>query len=164
MTLVSSMPMQMSGWKVSDISEKLDLPMAHELLSSLLGVRLGRGISREVFVREFDESMVIKIEDLEKGYFANVAEFQIWNQVVGTPYARWFAPSRSLSLGGRLLMQARTLPPAIRDLPAEIPAIFSDVKIENFGMYEGRLVCHDYAFLSNRFFSKKVRMRKASWA
>lgn len=133
MTLVGSQPMAQTGWGVSEIADSLDLPMAHEFLNTLLGLRLGRGISREVFEIGMDGKYVAKIENLEKGHFANVAEFHMWNRVAGTPLAPWFAKTHSLSLGGRLLIQERTIPPAVRDLPAEIPAIFSDVKIENWG-------------------------------
>ena len=167
MTYASKPLIAGSGWMISDIQEKLTIDMANELISSFLGHRIGRGVTREVFELSTDPNHVVKIEDMSKGWFANISEFQVWNNVAGTPYKSWFAPIEGMSLGGRMLTMARTVPPAVRDLPEEIPAIFSDIKIENFGMFEGRLVCHDYALLSNRFWlpkGRKIKMQKAFWA
>lgn len=167
MTYAQQPPIGQSDWTISQIHELFDLAMADEILKSLIGYRIGRGVSREVFEMSHNPDLVLKIENMSKGWFANIAEYQTWNSVKGTPYERWFAPVHSLTVGGLMLVQSKTKPPAVRDLPAEIPAVFSDVGMKNFGMFEGRLVCHDYALMQNRFWlnpKQKMKMQKAFWS
>ena len=46
-----------------------------------------------------------------------------------------------------------------------LPAIFTDTKRENFGMFEGRMVCHDYAFSMTILSSRSLtdRLVKVKW-
>jgi hypothetical protein len=48
--------------------------------------------------------------------------------------------------------------------PKEIPALFTDVKKSNWGMLDGKPVCHDYAFFPIYFVVKgKSKFKKPKW-
>jgi hypothetical protein len=137
---------------------------SREFLEFVCGPRLGHGVSREVFSCRFREDCVVKIETAP-GHFANVQEAMLWHMVEGEENAKWFAPVLAVSSNGRVMLQKRTTPvPASFELPKMVPTFLTDMKRENFGMYKGRLVCHDYALnrvASAGLYSK--RMMKASW-
>jgi hypothetical protein len=59
------------------------------------------------------------------------------------------------------MLQQRVEP--IRDsdtLPDMIPAFLTDIKRENFGWYDGRIVCVDYAMHLDNL---STRLKKATW-
>jgi hypothetical protein len=75
--------------------------------------------------------------------------------------ARWLAPCHMLSPDGLIMLQQRVEP--IRDsdtLPDMIPAFLTDIKRENFGWYDGRIVCVDYAMHLDNL---STRLKKATW-
>jgi hypothetical protein len=47
------------------------------------------------------------------------------------------------------LIQARVT--KATKFPKRLPNCFIDTKKENFGMYKGKFVCHDYSFLSLKY-------------
>ena len=153
-----------SGWPISDAAGVADPAFAQELLGTLLEDRLGRGVSREVFSIFGSETLVAKVERPGLAHWANIMEFRVWNELKGTWLEEWLAPSRALSLGGALLLQARTTPIPYSKLPEKIPDIFTDLKPENFGWYDGRVVCHDYA-ITNLYErgAKGKAMQKSGW-
>lgn len=108
-----------------------------------LGEKLGQGIHRQVFEHALDRKLVIKVESHAR-CFANVREWDVWMNIQFAPdLARWFAPVVGISDNGNVLLQRRTKP--IKELPAELPNFFTDIKPENFGRLGDRIVCHDYA-------------------
>lgn len=88
-------------------------------------------------------------------------EWFVWNRVCGTIYEKWFAPVVQISPNGRILVMKRTTP--LGELPNSMPAFFTDFKRANYGVYEGRIVCHDYGttLLMENGMSK--RMCKVIW-
>jgi len=114
----------------------------------LCGKLLGEGIHRKVFECRLRNDLVVKVED-ETGwrYFANVHEMRFWSEHEQyKPVAKWLAPCEYLSPDGRILLQKRVSPVFNgMKLPKKIPEFLSDLKLENFGVHEGRMVCVDYA-------------------
>ena len=153
-----------SGYPISKARAVTEEWFPHELLGTLLEDQLGAGVSREVFSIFGSETLVAKIERPGLAHWANIMEFTNWNRVKETWLEPWFAPCRALSLGGALLIQARTTPIPYSMLPEKIPAIFDDLKPENFGLYEGRVVCHDYAITSLvETGARSKAMQKSGW-
>lgn len=115
-----------------------------EVFDALCGDFLGEGSARDVFEFRHDPTKVVKIETKSKS-FQNVMEWDIWEWVRGHPLKKWFAPCHFLGGNGIVLIQSRTDPlPAKYRLPKRVPAILGDLKRENFGLLDGRLVAHDY--------------------
>jgi hypothetical protein len=130
----------------------------------LLGEKLGEGNGRdrEVYVCGFDDSLVVKVELTNNPDCQNVSEFRLWSIIDGTArdpgvsakvrehferMRAWLAPVVSLSDAGSLLVMKRTRPAGRGDFPKKVPRFLFDLKRENFGVYDGRLVCHDYGTL-----------------
>lgn len=126
------------------ISESLSACVLRDMVSLVVGDRLGGGSSREVYVFAPDPSIVIKIEDRSRS-FQNIAEYDFWNAVVHRPYfAQWFAPVLRISSCGCVLLMRRTSPIPKDQYPERTPAFFADMKFGNFGLLDGQFVCHDY--------------------
>lgn len=138
----------------------VDLPHLVQLdLNDLfIGDYISRGEYRSVYACGLDPSLVVKIEPRDTKRFCNQIEWGTWKEAeAGYPeIAKWLAPCKSISAQGSVLLQARTKP--IKKLPKELPDIFADVKLENFGLYKGRIVCHDYG--NNRIWDKALKRFK----
>ena len=136
--------------------------VAKDLSRLAVGDLLGAGQFREVFEWLPDPSMVVKIEDRAKS-FSNVHEELVWQRVRGTEFAKWFAPVHAISDNGTVLLMERTGPLLPRELPKQVPAFFTDLKLSNWGRLNGRVVCHDYGIhlLIEKGLTK--RMRRADW-
>lgn len=134
-----------------------------DAFNMLCGNKLGEGIHREVFACKLREDLVVKVENDPRRYFANVFEMRFWNDNEHcAKIARWLAPCEFLSPDGRVLLQRRIEPLRESDkLPTTLPAFLSDVKRDNFGMLDGRIVCADYAMTIP---SPSLRLKKAEWA
>lgn len=141
-------------------------PAFEDLFNLVCGKLLGQGVHRKVFECTLNRQLVVKVE-IEETYrfFANVHEMTFYNQA---PYAvqRWLAKPDTLSPDGRILLMERAMPATdVAEMPAELPAFLSDIKIENFGwLREGdtrRLVCLDYALVVAA--KPSLKMRKVSW-
>ena len=105
--------------------------------------KIGFGMSREVYSSLLFPDWVIKVED-ESGKFQNVSEANTWQRVKDTPFAKWFAPVVAISPCGGILIQKRTT--AALNYPKKLPLFLGDHKTSNYGMYEGKFVCHDYGY------------------
>lgn len=116
---------------------------------------LGRGISRTVIpyyppCQDNDDegtspTFVLKIchtADVSANYY----EYEVWRSVEMTKWSRWFAPIVDISIDGRVLIQHRTQP--LATTPTKIPEFLTDLKIVNWGLLNGKPVCHDYATLN----------------
>lgn len=141
-----------------------DLPnvVLKDWMMLALGQRLGSGVGRQVFVYELDPRLVIKVEDCG---FQNIVEREIWLAIKESKFREWFAPVRNISPCGTVLLMERTLPAPRSKYPKKMPGFVSDLKYSNFGMLNGRLVCHDYGMLCNFLAAvpAKVAMRRAQW-
>lgn len=134
-----------------------------EAFNLLCGKKLGEGIHRNVFECRIREDLVVKVETDDFRYFANVLEMKFWSD--HQHYAKvadWLAPCEFMSPDGRILLQKRAQP--LRDgddLPAKLPSFLSDVKRDNFGLLNGKIVCVDYAMTIP---SPSIRQKKVDWA
>lgn len=136
-----------------------------DLFNLVCGKCLGEGIHRKVFECRIAPQYVVKVEDDGSNfwrYFANVKEMNFWSDHASyEKVSKWLAPCDYLSPDGRILLQKRceNVTQAF-ELPKEMPSFLSDLKRENFGWYEGRLVCMDYAMTIP---NPNTRLKKADW-
>lgn len=129
----------------------------------LCGKLLGEGIHRKVFECSLRDDLVVKVEpETNWRYFANVLEMKFWNDHAEyKKVSDWLAPCEYISPDGRVLLQRKAIPIVDRSvLPSELPGFLSDLKPENFGLMDGRLVCLDYAMTIP---NPLVRLKKVSW-
>jgi hypothetical protein len=133
-----------------------------EFTMSMCGRHLGAGIGRRVFEYALNpDTHVVKFEDCNGSRFQNVLEWETWQRVKGTRHERWFAPCVWISQSGGILIMRRTTRPV--QFPAKMPAYLCDFKRDNYGLLDGKFVCHDYGtnlLIENGLTS---RMRKAEW-
>ena len=136
-----------------------------DLFNLVCGKCLGEGIHRKVFECKLRDDLVVKVEDDGSNfwrYFANVREMQFWSEHSDyKPVAQWLAPCEYLSPDGRILFQKR-VEPCTRafKLPERMPTFLTDLKRENFGWLDGKLVCIDY---STTIPNPNIRLKKADW-
>lgn len=128
----------------------------------LCGKKLGQGIHRQVFECKIRPDLVVKVEDDDYRYFANVLEQKFWDDhKYFDKVARWLAPCEYLSPDGRILLQKRCDPvPSSFEMPEKLPSFLSDLKRTNFGILDGKLVCVDYAMTIP---NPSLRLRKADF-
>lgn len=134
--------------------------IAMEFMRTFLGDRLGDGVDRQVYELRHSPKFVAKIEDNSRS-FHNAMEWQIWQRLKDSPLEKWLAPCLDISPCGSVLIQRRTTP--ITSGPERMPAFLGDMKLANFGMLNGRVVCHDYSRLRLVEPSFSIRMRKVHW-
>lgn len=144
--------------------DELSLSVLRDWMQCACGKELGNGIGRRVFVYDLDPRWVIKIED-KSSSFQNVMEWETWDAAKqrGKEFARWLAPCTAISPSGSVLLQKRTTPIPRGKYPKRMPPFLNDFKRSNYGLYEGRVVCHDYgtSLLLDHGFS--LKMKKADW-
>lgn len=135
--------------------------IAKDLFRLLLGDEIGRGMSRYVYPLTQNRDLVVKFE-AESYHFQNVKEWENWHEYSEyEKVSRWLAPCEAISPCGTVLLQKRTQPvPANFEWPEKIPGFLTDTKRGNFGLLDGRLVCHDYA---NILANPRVRETRADW-
>ena len=138
--------------------------VAGDLQSLVLGEQLGAGATRAVYQWLPDDSLVAKIEERQFDWH-NIAELQVWQAVRFTNLAKWFAPCIEIAGNGSVLLQRRTQPIRRDELPAKVPAFFTDLKPSNWGLLDGRPVCHDYGLhlLMEKGMGQGARLAKAHW-
>jgi len=129
---------------------------ASELWKLMIGAYIGEGQFRRVFTLQNNDDLVIKVEQ-GRGEFHNIQEWRNWLEVQNTPLAKWFAPCVAISENGRFLLQKRTVPVSIRELPKKVPACLTDRKTSNFGLLDKKVVCHDYAFMIFNFSARLIK-------
>lgn len=135
------------------------------IIEHFVGKQIGSGSYRRVYELETDETCVIKIEFYGKD-FCNAAEMFVWREVQHTPIENWFAPCMAIDSLGLALIQKKTAPftsegdfrRALIETrgSAILPDFFDDAHFGNFGMFEGRVACHDYGF--NNFINHGVKV------
>lgn len=134
-----------------------------ELESVLCGSLIAEGSARKVYHCKPNSRLVVKIERAARS-FQNVAESEIWSFVMGDKeMQKWFAPCVFISNAGTVLIQDKVEPLRQRDLPKSLPAFLVDLKIENFGVLDGRVVCCDYGTMMASIRTASRRMVKAVW-
>lgn len=113
-----------------------------------IGDRLGSGQTRDVFYWQPDDSLVIKVAKDYYGIAANIREFDLYCDAVSGEFYEslnyWLAPIESISTCGRFMLMKKTEPVRLEDAPTVIPTWMTDLKLDNIGWFEGRVVTHDY--------------------
>lgn len=148
-------------WDLSQLGPNMRL----QLTMLACGPLLGEGAARVVFECGLNPRYVVKLEN-KIGSFQNICEWEMWNSLKNEAhYAKWLAPCERISVDGGFLIQRRTLPLPENKRPKRLPVWLCDLKPENFGLLDGRVVCHDYGtmhiHMTERGISK--RMVKAKW-
>lgn len=128
----------------------------------LCGDKIGEGIHRTVYECSLRPDLVVKVENSNLRYFANVLEMTFWNDHSAyKAVSRWLAPCKYLSPDGRVMLQQRVDPlPIGKSLPDRLPAFLTDHKKENFGVLNGKVVCVDYAMTIT---NPSTRLTKVHW-
>lgn len=156
----------------ADVDEPhvFNLPASHKdsALQALVGKRLGFGIHREVYELRGRPDVVLKVE-ITGRTFANVTEWEVWQRVQYAPaIAKWFAPCVEIDQSGHVMIQKRTKPMPDRVWQTlEVPHYFTDLKPDNWGLFRGRPVCHDYALnllMERGMGGKKLKPAVPAWA
>lgn len=139
--------------------------IANDFFQLVCGEQIGFGIGRNVFPCLIDNSLVVKFE--AKGMsFQNAMEWAVWQHALtkrGSGIKKWIAPCVDISGCGTVLLQRKTSHINAKHLPKFIPAYFADTKPENWGLYQGRPVCHDYGYHDLMEIGMSKRMVKAKW-
>lgn len=135
-----------------------------DLIRLVLGKKLGSGMSRQVYACTLDQNFVVKVED-HYGCFQNVLEWEIWTALKDTDQARWLAPCSRISACGAVLIQRRTEPLQVKQLPKRMPVWLTDFQLANYGMLDGRVVCHDYGVTGAVVIGRGAsnRLRTVQW-
>ena len=111
----------------------------------ICGELLGEGHSHHVYAHASHPDLVVKLA-LEGHSVTNTAEWLTWEAGKWLEWVEpWLAPCVDILHGGAVLIQKRTMPVLTEDMPEVYSSWFTDLKAKNFGWYEGRIVCHDYA-------------------
>lgn len=129
----------------------------NELWDELVGDCIGEGAYRKVYELRHSKDKIIKVEQ-NVGAFHNVREWTLWHEARWIPgVSEWLAPCVSISKNGNYLIQRKTTPVALEDMPATCPRFLTDRKIQNFGWYNGKIVAHDYALMNIEFGKRQVK-------
>ena len=138
-----------------------------DLITCLVGEKIGTGCYRSVYEYNLDSKYVIKIEPLNTN--CNITEYLLWNEIRGLTgelawVKDWFAPVKWMSPNGRVLVMERTKQDYKKKKPTEIPKFMWDVKEDNFGWLGKKYVCHDYGqFYNFIHYSKAMQKVGNRW-
>jgi len=117
-----------------------------EEVAHLVGEYINRGVHREVYAYAPDpEQWIIKIPRDEVGLKHNEREYKNYLNIKDKGLDEWVAPCR-LELDKYIVM--RRTQPVEESQPRGIliPAfLIVDSGVHNWGVLDGRYVCHDYA-------------------
>lgn len=135
--------------------------IAQDLFDLVAPECIAIGSTRTVF--RANSKQVFKFETNAKR-FQNIIEWETWEIVKHTKFAKWFAPCIDISNNGAILAQEFCRDLEDSELPEEVPVFLCDIKRSNFGMLDGNVVCRDYGnnYLIDRGFNTK-KMKKAEW-
>lgn len=148
----------------SDLSIYFNTVVSKDLLDLCTDKAISQGSTRSVYKSALAADEVLKFETSARR-FQNILEWETWQIVQYFPkHKRWFVPCVSISDCGTILIQKYARDLEESELLAELPVYFADIKRENFGMFNGQVVCRDYGntFLIDRGFNT-TRMKKADW-
>ena len=137
-----------------------DTTIGRDLLRLVCGEVIDSGIGRTVYRCNLRPDLVLKFET-ESQSFQNVLEWDNWISFGDDPrVGPWLAPCVFISACGTVLAMERTIAPREKDYPEKLPAFLTDTKRRNYGMLNGKFVCHDYGIVN---FTPPTRLRKADW-
>lgn len=134
-----------------------------ELKRTLLGDLIGEGACRKVYQCRLNRDFVVK-QELWRGQFQNIVEWEAWGWARGTDLEKWLAPCFYISDYGVYLVQKQCRPlQSKKELPKRLPKVLTDLKAENFGWYDGRVVCFDYGTINARVQDFPRNLVKPKW-
>ena len=126
----------------------------------ICGKIIGAGVFRLVYEHRHRDDLVLKFEPFEES-FQNISEWEFWvDNKDDKRVCPWLAPCEYISPCGMILAMQRTRKPTREEFPNVVPEFLTDLKRTNFGMYMGRLVCHDYGLYNVKVPTKR---KKADW-
>lgn len=133
-------------------------------MTLLCGARLGSGVGRTAYVYAPDPKYVVKVQT-NTDDFQNQWEWRLWHRIKhdAPELAKWLAPVVRISDVGNWMIQRRTAPVPLDYLKKnhpQLPEFFTDTKAGNWGLMDGRLVCHDFG---RTVVGVSVKMTKAKW-
>ena len=136
-----------------NVKNTADQLLFNDAIDLLCGQKIASGQFREVFDCTLMPGYVVKVEK-DSSTFHNIREFEVWQAVQYTEHSAAFAQVHIMSSNGRILVMEKTQRPGLKEWPDKIPAYFTDIKRENFGMsmlkdpktgiISNKFVCHDY--------------------
>lgn len=153
----------MTKKEIKAISDLCAGKKLNHIVKSICGEKIGSGLYRDVYVLKQNPKYVVKIErDMSTGVFANATEWRNYiDNLEWNWFSKWLAPCEMITETGQVLIQQRVCFHKERKFyPNHIPALFTDIKVGNFGWIADRFVCCDYSFLLNKVGNK---MRTAKW-
>lgn len=157
-------------WNAKDIAARSWEIDYEALFRMFAGRQIGRGMSRTVFTYEGPfvpkgEQYVLKVErHPETKKFQNVVEWTVWSETLHMKRIKqYLAPCVAISPCGRFLIQRRTEVPDKRQFPKRVPAFWTDLQRKNFGVLNGRLVCHDYGTYTWNLQDMSTKPKIAKW-
>lgn len=140
--------------------EQLSGFLKNEVVDLFCRTEIGSGVARTVYESPLLPGIVIKCE-LPAQSFQNITEWETWQEVKHTKWAKWFAPCIEISACGSVLLMKKTEKPS--KYPDRMPVFMTDLKRANYGLIGRQIVAHDYGknLLMQTGFTD--RMRKADW-
>jgi hypothetical protein len=144
----------------ADVDDYFRNTINMDLLRLVCGPALGSGIARTVYECRLNPDVVLKFETAGQS-FQNALEWECWRTwQYDKAVRRWLAPCVQISPCGTVLVQRRTTLVPDDRYPTKIPRFITDTKRANFGLLDGRFVCHDYAMTIHNL---STAMKKATW-
>jgi hypothetical protein len=132
--------------------------ITNEFMRLIKGDAIGEGAHRKVFQHRQNVDWVVKVEEGAKS-FANAIEWDTW--VHANPGLRkWLCPCIDISPSGAVLIMQKADPIRERELPKKLPALFTDLKISNWGVIDDKPVCIDYGW---QRMNSNTKLEKACW-
>ena len=127
--------------------------------------QIGQGLYRKVFSLQNNPDWVVKLELDGPTPHNNMMEFAVWTACeFYDPGKQWLAPCWEIYNEGRILVQRKVeTPPDDFEWPERVPNWLTDLKKQNFGLLDGRLVSCDYGCDLPLAKGISKRMKKAEW-
>lgn len=132
-----------------------------------IGKRIGAGSTRAAYTCNINNDIIIKIVRKDKYIFANRLEYDIWKKFENTEYSKFFCPIMGISEDGKYLIMKRAIKLTQLNFTEDEMAKYleefniirneikffckkmRDIVIHNFGIYNNKVVCIDYAHVKN---------------
>jgi hypothetical protein len=143
-----------------DVYDCFGTTVSRDFFYMFAGNVLGAGEFRIVYEHKHRDDLVLKVEPHAQA-FQNIVEWEFWEE--NKEYkriARWLAPCEFISPCGIILAMKKTVKPQRADYPKKVPYFLTDLKRDNFGMLDGRLVSHDYGLYR---VTPTTKRKKAKW-
>ena len=125
----------MTKLKTKELIEQMQNISMVQLKKRICGEQIGKGTYRDVYVLKSNPDYVVKIErNMSTAAFVNVTE---WHNYINNQewkwLSEWLAPCEIISTNGQIMIQQRVEHRKRKDYPKYVPAIFTDLKLKNFG-------------------------------